>query len=50
MSIDDFISAYVSSSGGDSAIDLSGSGADAPRVVLHGVDNGFDLAGSIILA
>ncbi len=50
MSVQDFISLYVSSSGGDSAIDLSGNGDDRPRVVLHGVDNGFDLENSIILA
>ncbi len=49
MSEEDFIIEHVSSAGGDSAIDLSGTGEDRPRVVLHGVDNGFDLEGSLFL-
>jgi Ca2+-binding RTX toxin-like protein len=50
MTVLEFISNYVSSSGGDSAIDLSGNGDDFPRIILYGVDNGFDLEGSIVLA
>ena len=33
------ILANSSSSGGDSAIDLSGTGADSPRIILLGLDN-----------
>jgi hypothetical protein len=33
----------------DTAIDQSGNGSDAPRVVLHRVGNGFDIASSIVL-
>ena len=31
------------------AQDLSGTGADAPRIVLTGVDNAFNLANDIVL-
>ena len=40
---------HGSSSGGDSAIDLSGNGADAPRIILLGVDNIFKLIDDITL-
>ncbi len=39
----------VSSSGGDSEIDLSGNGDDAPRIILLGVENGNQLANDIVL-
>lgn len=39
----------ASSSGGDSAIDLSGTGADAPRIVLHGLDDFNKLADDIVI-
>ncbi|MEQ1578311.1 MAG: calcium-binding protein [Hyphomicrobium sp.] len=38
-----------SSSGGDSAIDLSGTGADSPRIVLYGLDDYNKLADDIVL-
>ena len=38
-----------SSSGGDSAIDLSHNGDDRPRIILLGIDNANDLANDIIL-
>lgn len=40
---------HGSSSGGDSAIDLSGNGADAPRIILLGVDNIFNMVDDIVL-
>ena len=40
---------FGSSSGGDSAIDLSRTGADAPRIILLGVDNIFDLTDDITI-
>lgn len=40
---------HGSSSGGDSAIDLSGRGDDSPRIILLGVDNIFDLRDDITL-
>lgn len=40
---------FCSSSGGDSAIDLSKIGADFPRIVLFGVDNFNDLADDIVI-
>ena len=40
---------FCSSSGGDSAIDLSRTGADAPRIILLGVDNFRDLADDIVI-
>ena len=40
---------FASSSGGDSAIDLSKTGADSPRIILYGVDNFNDLADDIVL-
>lgn len=49
MTIDDILTEFGSSSGGDSAIDLSQNGDDAPRLILLGVDNAFDLAGDIVL-
>ncbi len=39
----------ASSSGGDSAVDLSGVGADFPRIILHGFDNHFNLANDIVI-
>ncbi len=49
MSVDDMLTYFASSSGGDSAIDLSGgNGDDAPRIILLGVDNAFDLANDIV--
>jgi uncharacterized protein len=38
-----------SSSGGDSAIDLSGNGDDNPRIVLYGLDDFNKLANDIVL-
>ncbi len=38
-----------SSSGGDSAIDLSKTGADFPRVILLGLDDYNKLANDIVL-
>ena len=40
---------HCSSSGGDSAIDLSKNGDDAPRIVLYGLDDYNKLANDIIL-
>jgi Ca2+-binding RTX toxin-like protein len=40
---------FASSSGGDSAIDLSKNGDDSPRIILLGVDNFNDLRDDIIL-
>jgi Ca2+-binding RTX toxin-like protein len=39
----------ASSSGGDSQVDLSGTGADFPRIILHGFDNHFDLQNDIVI-
>lgn len=47
--IQQILTQHGSSSGGDSAIDLSGTGADAPRIILIGVANVFDLANDIVL-
>jgi Ca2+-binding RTX toxin-like protein len=40
---------FGSSSGGDSAIDLSHTGADSPRLILLGVDNIFDMKDHIVI-
>lgn len=40
---------YASSSGGDSAIDLSKNGDDSPRIILLGLDNANKLADDIVL-
>ena len=40
---------FASSSGGDSAIDLSKNGDDSPRIILLGVDNFNKLADDIVL-
>lgn len=47
--INQILTQHGSSSGGDSAIDLSGTGANAPRIILLGVDNIFDMANDITL-
>ena len=47
--VNDILTEFASSSGGDSAIDLSGIGADRPRLILLGFDNAFDLANDIVL-
>lgn len=49
ISVQKLLTRHGSSSGGDSAIDLSGNGADFPRIILLGVDNAFDLADDITL-
>lgn len=48
-SIEQILTRFGSSSGGDSAIDLSGTGADSPRIILLGVDNIFDLKDDITI-
>jgi Ca2+-binding RTX toxin-like protein len=48
-SINQILTRFGSSSGGDSAIDLSGTGADSPRIILLGVDNIFDLKDDITI-
>ena len=48
-SIEQILTRFGSSSGGDSAIDLSGTGADSPRIILLGVDNIFDLRDDITI-
>ena len=48
-SVEQILTKFGSSSGGDSAIDLSRVGDDAPRIILLGVDNIFDLKDDIIL-
>lgn len=48
-SIEQILTKFGSSSGGDSAIDLSGTGADSPRIILLGVDNIFDLKDDITI-
>ena len=40
---------FASSSGGDSALDLSKNGDDSPRIILLGVDNFNDLRDDIVL-
>lgn len=40
---------FASSSGGDSAIDLSKTGDDSPRIILLGIDNFNKLANDIVL-
>ncbi len=47
--INQILTQFGSSSGGDSAIDLSGTGADSPRIILLGVDNIFDLRDDITI-
>ena len=47
--INQILTQHGSSSGGDSAIDLSGTGADSPRIILLGVDNIFSMADDITL-
>ena len=47
--VDQILEHFGSSSGGDSAIDLSHTGADSPRLILLGVDNINNLAGDIVL-
>jgi Ca2+-binding RTX toxin-like protein len=47
--VNQILTQHGSSSGGDSAIDLSGTGADSPRIILLGVDNIFSLANDITL-
>jgi hypothetical protein len=39
----------ASSSGGDSALDLSGNGDDRPRIILLGIDNFNKLADDIVI-
>ena len=48
-SIQQILTQFGSSSGGDSAIDLSRTGADSPRLILLGVDNIFDLVDDIVI-
>lgn len=47
--IQQILTQHGSSSGGDSAIDLSGNGDDSPRIILLGVDNVMDLVDDIVL-
>ncbi|MCB1431208.1 MAG: calcium-binding protein [Alphaproteobacteria bacterium] len=47
--VQQIITLHGSSSGGDSAIDLSGNGADAPRIILLGFDNIFNIVDDIVL-
>lgn len=47
--VNQILTRFGSSSGGDSAIDLSRRGDDSPRIILLGVDNIFDLRDDIIL-
>lgn len=49
ITVQQLLTKHGSSSGGDSAIDLSGNGADFPRIILLGVDNAFDMANDINL-
>ena len=48
-SIQQILTRFGSSSGGDSAIDLSRTGADSPRLILLGVDNIFNVIDDIVL-
>ncbi len=47
--VNQILTRFGSSSGGDSAIDLSRRGDDSPRLILLGVDNIFDLKDDIVL-
>ena len=49
LTLQQILTLHGSSSGGDSAIDLSGTGADAPRIILLGVDNVFNMLDDIVL-
>ena len=49
LTIHQILVRHGSSSGGDSAIDLSRHGADSPRLILLGVDNILDLSNDIVL-
>jgi Ca2+-binding RTX toxin-like protein len=49
LTIQQILQQHGSSSGGDSAIDLSGTGADAPRIILLGIDNVNKLSDDIVL-